>query len=96
MKWPVFYSMTMNQTWTQKVKLILVTLIQSTTWLSEDTHVVSCCDLQRKKSPQNPIIAIVYILYSASIRVYSWKSCSKKGNSNNLFIEYVSALNRFP
>lgn len=51
--WPAFYSMTVNQTRTQKVKLILVTLIQSITWLREERHGASCCDLQRKKK-ENP------------------------------------------
>lgn len=63
MEWPAFYSMTMNQVWTHKVKLILVTLIQSTPRLSEERLRGSSYDLQRKK----PFIPIQDILYPASI-----------------------------
>lgn len=66
MEWPAFYSMTMNQTWTQKVKLILVTFIQGTAWLSEERHGAPCCDLQRKEK-KNTFIPILDILCPASV-----------------------------
>lgn len=91
-----FYSMTINQTQTQKkkkkkIQVDLVSSIQSTTPPDLEEDRVSCCNLKKDFLSHRFLTFFAQATFECSAaRVVS------KGNSNNLFIEYVSIPNRFP
>lgn len=86
-----FYSMTINQMQKKKIQVDWVSLIQSTTPPDLEEDWVSCCNLKKDCLSHRSLTFFAQATFECSAaRVVS------EGNSNNLFIEYVSIPNRFP